>query len=119
MREPNLAAWQWSLYPDGHRDRRNLLIHLATQPIFFAATGSLLAAPFAPWLFLAAPAVMAAVMALQGRGHRREATPPVPFDGPLDVAGRIFLEQLFTFPRFVLSGGLARAWRESGGRHGG
>jgi hypothetical protein len=36
---------------------------------------------------------------------------PVPFRGPLDVLVRIFAEQFVTFPRFVLTGGLARAWR--------
>jgi hypothetical protein len=41
---------------------------------------------------------------------------PVPFAGPVDVVSRIFAEQLITFPRFVLSGQFARAWRESGTR---
>jgi hypothetical protein len=55
-------------------------------------------------------------MALQGRGHRGELVHPVPFAGPVDVVSRIFAEQLITFPRFVLSGQFARAWRESGSR---
>jgi hypothetical protein len=50
-------------------------------------------------------------MAVQGRGHRLEKNAPVPFRGPLDVLARIFVEQWVTFPRFVLSGGFARAWR--------
>jgi 2-hydroxy-palmitic acid dioxygenase Mpo1-like protein len=108
-----LLAWQWSLYPDGHRDRRNLAIHVATQPLFVAGVAALLAA--APvgvlWLLGAGPAAMVLAMALQGRGHKLEQAPPVPFRGPLDVLARIFAEQLITWPRFVLSGGLARAWR--------
>jgi hypothetical protein len=52
-------------------------------------------------------------MALQGRGHRRESTPPAPFSGLPDVIFRIFAEQLITFPRFVLSGEFARAWRQA------
>ena len=48
-------------------------------------------------------------MAMQGRGHRRER--PAPFAGALDMILRIFAEQLITFPRFVLSGEFARAWR--------
>ena len=36
---------------------------------------------------------------------------PIPFRGPIDVGSRIFVEQWVTFPRFVLSGGLAQAWR--------
>ena len=112
MRNEPLLSWQWRLYRDGHRDRTNLAIHVATQPVFAAGAVALVAAPVASlWLFVAGPVAMAVAMALQGRGHSREATPPVPFSGPLDVFARIFAEQLITFPRFVLSGELARAWR--------
>ena len=31
-----------------------------------------------------------------------------------DWAARLFVEQWVTFPRYVLSGGFARAWREAG-----
>lgn len=51
--------------------------------------------------------------AMQGRGHRLESTAPVPFAGPFDVISRIFVEQLVTFPRFVLSGEFVRAWRRA------
>ena len=112
MRDEPLLAWQWRLYRDNHRDRRNLVIHVCTQPLFAAGTAALVAAPFVSlWLLVAGPAAMALAMGLQGRGHRLEETPPVPFSGPLDVLLRIFAEQLITFPRFVLSGALARAWR--------
>jgi hypothetical protein len=56
---------------------------------------------------------MALAVALQGRGHAVERTSPAPFRGPLDVVARLFAEQWITFPRFVLSGGFARAWRAS------
>ena len=52
-------------------------------------------------------------MMAQGRTHRLERTAPSPFRGPGDVVARIFAEQWFTFPRFVASGGFARAWRAS------
>jgi hypothetical protein len=107
----NLLAWQWEQYPNAHRDRRNLLIHAATMPLFGA--GVLLAAT-TPWLgplALAGLALLPLAMAAQGRGHRLESAPPAPFAGPLDVIFRIFAEQLITFPRFVLSGGFARAWQ--------
>ena len=52
-------------------------------------------------------------VAAQGRGHGREAVRPVPFRGAADVAVRIVVEQWVTFPRFVLSGGFARAWTAS------
>jgi hypothetical protein len=112
----NLLPWQWRLYPDGHRGRRNLVIHAATVPLFDAGT---LVALASPWLgpgALAGLLLLPLAMALQGRGHRGERVPPVPFAGPVDVVSRIFAEQLITFPRFVLTGQFARAWRESGSR---
>ena len=110
----NLLAWQWDLYAEGHRDRRNLLIHAATVPLFDAGTLLALASPWLGPSALAGLLLLPLAMALQGRGHRGERVGPVPFAGPVDVASRIFAEQLITFPRFVLSGRFARAWRESG-----
>ena len=112
-------AWQWRLYPDGHRDRTNLIIHVITQPIFVAGIVLAIVGPLtgAWWLLGAGLAAIAVAAALQGRGHKREAVPPAPFRGPGDVARRLFAEQLFTFPRYLLSGGLARAWRQSGSEH--
>jgi hypothetical protein len=54
---------------------------------------------------------MAVSMALQGRGHRGEVNPPVPFSGAGNALARIFLEQWITFPRFVLTGGWWQAFR--------
>lgn len=110
----NLISWQWGQYPQGHRDRRNLAVHAATVPLFI---GGVVATAASPWLGVPAllgAALLPIAMAAQGRGHRREAAPPAPFEGPLDVVFRIFAEQLVTFPRFVLSGGFARAWRQAG-----
>ena len=115
MRNEPLLSWQWKLYPEGHRDRRNLAIHLATQPLFFAGVVALVVSPFAGWwLALVGPAAMVLTVALQGRGHKMEKSAPAPFEGPLDVAKRLFFEQMITFPRYVLSGGFARAWRDAG-----
>jgi len=114
-REGGLAAWQWRLYADGHRDRRNLLVHGLTVPAFDVGTVALLFSPLAgAWLAPAGLVAMVGAMAAQGRGHRLEAIAPVPFRGPVDVAARIFTEQWWTFPRFVASGGFARAWRATG-----
>jgi hypothetical protein len=117
MRE-RIVAWQWSLYAEGHRDRRNLIVHLATVPLFMAGTLLVLSAPWtSPWAAPAGLLAMVGAMAAQGRGHRREETAPSPFTGPGDVLARIFVEQWVTFPRYVVSGELARAWRGvSGGR---
>jgi hypothetical protein len=109
-----LLRWQWSLYGDGHRARGTLAVHLATVPLFLAGTVALVLAPWLGWPALTGALAMLAAVALQGRTHKREVTPPVPFLGPSDVVSRIFVEQWVTFPRFVLSGGFARAWRAAG-----
>ena len=113
-RGDSLLSWQWALYPGGHRDRRNLLVHALTVPLFQLGTLTLLAGPFfGGWLAPLGIAAMAGAMAAQGRTHRLERTPPVPFRGPGDVLARIFAEQWFTFPRFVVRGEFGRAWRAS------
>jgi hypothetical protein len=112
-RAPNLATWQWNLYPLAHRARANLLIHALTVPLFWAGGVLVLASPVvSAWSALAGVLVMALAFGAQGRTHRLEAEKPVPFAGPADVLGRVFCEQWVTFPRYVLSGGFGRAWRE-------
>ena len=112
-RSGGLLAWQWDGYPRAHRDRGNLLLHVATWPWFVGGVVLLVLTPLhRDWrLAIAGPIAMALAMILQGRGHRREKEPPAPFRGPLDVAARIFAEQLVTFPRFLFGGAFARAWR--------
>jgi hypothetical protein len=111
-RRDGLLVWQWSSYRDRHGDRTNLVIHVLTVPLFLAGTIALpLAAITGPWwLALAGLGAMIVAIALQGRGHRREAMAPAPFRGPLDVVARLFVEQWVTFPRYLLGGGLRRAW---------
>ncbi|XXF79975.1 terminase [Myxococcaceae bacterium GXIMD 01537] len=113
-RSEGLLAWQWHHYPGNHRDRKNLLLHGLTVPLFQLGTVLLATAAFT-FAWLALPGVVAAVgaVALQGKGHRRERVAPIPFQGPLDGVARLFVEQWVTFPRFVLSGAFARAWREN------
>jgi len=55
-------------------------------------------------------AFMIAAVAGQGWTHKMEPAKPVPFDGPFDFVSRFVVEQVVTFPRFVLSGKLWRAW---------
>ena len=115
-RSAGLLAWQWQHYPGNHTDRRNLVIHLLTVPIFWGGTVAMLGAPMAGSVgsivgSLVGGLVMCALaMAAQGRGHKLETVPPIPFRGPHDVIARIFVEQWITFPRFVLSGQIAKAW---------
>lgn len=114
-RDGGLLAWQLRNYPKGHRNRRNLALHAATVPLFVAGTFAAVLAPFTSiWLLVFAVPAVALPLVAQGRGHRLEADPPSPFRGPGDFAARLFLEQWVTFPRYVLSGGFARAWREAG-----
>jgi hypothetical protein len=116
-RSPSLLAWQWSGYPSFHADRTNLIIHVLTQPLFVLGFFSVLTSPVAGSIVgivvrvITGIVLMAGAMIAQGRGHAREASPPIPFASRGDAVKRIFGEQLINFPRFVLSGGLARAWR--------
>jgi len=116
MSSEGLLQWQWKLYPDNHRNRTNLLLHILSNPLFIAGVGGIVAAPILGvwWPGVAGFLVLPLVMAVQGRGHRLETVAPVPFSSAWNFVARILLEQLITFPRFVLSGGWARAWRASG-----
>jgi hypothetical protein len=114
--DESILTWQWRLYAGNHQDRGNLAIHLLTWPLFIGGLAATIAAvPTGMlWLLGAGPVAMVLAIALQGRGHKREAVPPVPFRGPGDVVKRIFAEQLITFPRYVLSGAAFRRAPQSG-----
>lgn len=122
QREGGLLAWQFRNYAAAHHDRRNLLLHAITAPLFWAGTMALVAAvPLGLLLLCAAAAGLAvtgmfalgAAVIVQGRGHARETARPAPFRGPLDVVVRLFAEQWITFPRFVVTGGFSRAWAQN------
>ena len=114
-RKGGLLAWQWSRYPATHRDRRNLLVHALTAPLFLAGVCALVAGLLQARWVLAGVGLLGVALpvVLQGRTHTLETNAPAPFRGPADVAVRLFVEQWVTFPRYVLSGGFARAWRAS------
>jgi hypothetical protein len=113
-RAQGLLAWQLASYTASHHDRRNLMLHVVTAPIFMFGTVCALAAPaISFWLVPAGLLAMFAAIAIQGKGHALEPQTPAPFAGPRDVFARIFAEQWITFPRYVLSGGFRRAWRET------
>jgi hypothetical protein len=114
-REGGLLKWQWSLYAGAHADRRNLALHAATAPFFIAGTCAVVLSPvYGVAAAVGGLAAMIGTIAVQGRGHKLEKTAPSPFLGPADVVKRFFAEQWITFPRYVLSGGFARAWRQAG-----
>ena len=110
----SLLAWQWTNYPAGHRDRRNLLVHALTAPLFQVGTVALAMSPFiGARLAVLGLGAMAGTVVLQLRTHRLERKAPAPFRGPGDVVARFLAEQWFTFPRYVATGAFAEAWRSS------
>lgn len=111
-RRENLLGWQWQTYGEVHRDRRNLILHALSAPLFITATTALpIAAFMGAWVIAGAAVVtMLGVLVMQGAGHRLESSPPAPFLGPRDLVMRFLAEQWITFPRFVLSGHYARSW---------
>jgi hypothetical protein len=113
-RDEPLLRWQWNLYPNNHRNRATLLVHAITNPMFLAGNVALATAPFSGW-WLAPAGLVGTVLAiaLQGRTHKVESVPPEPFLGPADAVKRIFAEQWITWPRYLFSGGFARAWRDA------
>jgi hypothetical protein len=62
---------------------------------------------------------MLVALLAQGRGHRNEEVKPQPFRGPFDFVVRFLAEQWLTFPRYVVTGGFARAWRSARASAGG
>lgn len=105
--------WQIAGYPDFHRSRTNLLIHIVAVPFFLVCNLVLIRALLGLSFRAAIVASMgmAVSMAIQGRAHRVESRPTEPFAGPWDAILRILLEQWITFPGFVLTGGWFRALR--------
>jgi hypothetical protein len=110
-----LLRWQWEGYPRYHRTRFNLLLHILVVPVFLVGNVAVvLALVQGAWAVVVGGGIaMVVSVALQGRGHAHEPTPPEPFTGPRNAASRIFLEQWVTFPRFVLSGGWLYALRHA------
>jgi hypothetical protein len=109
-----LLAWQWSNYPAAHRDRRNLLMHALTAPVFQVGTVVLAVSPFVSgWLAPIGLGAMVGTMLLQRHTHRLEQKAPAPFRGPGDVIARFLAEQWLTFPRYVSSGGFREAWQDA------
>ena len=112
---PNLLRWQHDGYRTYHTDRVNLLIHIVAVPAFVACLGWFVAGVLTLRWMHAVTALIGAIVAfaIQGIGHKREPSPAIPFDGPMDAGSRILAEQFITFPRFVLGGGFMAALRRS------
>jgi hypothetical protein len=110
-----LLQWQWEGYSRYHRSRFNLLLHIVVVPVFLLGNVALAVALLrGSWVAgVVGLVAMGMSVAMQGRGHRQEPTPPEAFTSPLNAVSRIFFEQWVTFPRFVLSGAWLRALRRA------
>jgi hypothetical protein len=99
-------------YPRVHATRANLLIHILAVPLFWIGLIATLVSivQLDAISVLLGAAMLAISIALQGVGHRREGERPKAFASPWEFATRIVSENLYVFPRFVLTGGWARAW---------
>jgi uncharacterized membrane protein YGL010W len=114
----NLFQWQWAGYRKFHGSRLNLLIHILAVPAFLLGLFNLVwSLANASW-FIASYSLGSMLIAFMAQtvGHAMEENPAIPFDGPLDAVTRIFAEQLFTFPRFVVSGEWLKALRDASGK---
>jgi hypothetical protein len=102
-------------YPRFHKNKTNLLLHIVMVPVFVVGVVyALWAALQGRWLAAVLALLLPLVsIAIQGVGHKKEPNPPLPFDGPGDFVKRIFSEQFYKFPKFVLSGEWLRAVRSS------
>jgi len=102
----DILKWQWSGYSKYHKSRMNLWIHIFAVPVFIFGTISLLYSiiDFNVFLLFYSLIIMIASIGIQGLGHNKEELPAEPFTGAKNAFIRIFLEQLYTFPKFVISG---------------
>lgn len=110
-----LLQWQWNGYGDFHRSHRNLLIHIIVVPLFLVANATLIIQLIHHNYVLAVLSALAMIfsLAMQGRGHKLESTPSIPFSSPLNAIARLLLEQWINFPRFVLTGAWWCAWKSA------
>jgi hypothetical protein len=100
-------------YESVHRRGANLVLHALAAPLFWLGVVALalgLKQKSLLALGVGAEGVLAA-LAPQGLGHRTEKHPAPAFDSVLDCVVRLAGENLYVFPRFVLTGGWVRPWR--------
>ena len=108
-----LIKWQSEGYAKFHRSKLNLWIHILAVPTFIIAFFSLIESVLTmdALQFLYSFLLTIVAIVLQGIGHSKEVHPPEKFTGPVNTITRILLEQLYTFPKFVLSGDWYKAIR--------
>ncbi|MCR8924413.1 DUF962 domain-containing protein [Dasania sp. GY-MA-18] len=101
-----IIKWQWSGYAKYHQSPINLWLHIIFVPLFIGAVLSFIAALLNLDIFgvLISVLLMITAIGIQGVGHCKETNPAEPFTSLRNAIFRIFIEQLYTFPKFVLSG---------------
>ncbi len=99
-------------YAQVHTHRINRLIHLIAVPLFIAAHLGLVSAiaqrkplPALMWVSLAVVS-----LGLQRQGHALEAKTPAPFRNGFNFMTRLYTEQFYKFPKFVLTGKFQENW---------
>ncbi len=109
----DLIQWQWESYRHFHRSQNNLLIHIVAVPFFLIANLALIigVVNLNFLVSLLAIVLMAISLAAQGKGHKMEPNPSIPFSGPFNAVQRLLIEQWINFPRFVISGAWWDAWK--------
>ncbi|CZF78423.1 hypothetical protein GCE9029_00827 [Grimontia celer] len=107
-----LIEWQWKGYSRFHQSKKNLLIHIIFVPCFLLGFASFVFSLLSLDLIavLMSVLLMAVSFGLQGLGHSKEANPAEPFTSFKNAMSRILLEQLYTFPKFVVTGNWYRAF---------
>jgi len=99
-------------YSHTHAHRTNLLIHLVAVPLFILAhVGLVVAISYRkPFPALTCVGVAVASLGLQRKGHALEGQAPEPFSSGWNFATRLYVEQFYTFPKYVLSGEFQKNW---------
>jgi hypothetical protein len=99
-------------YARTHTHQTNLLIHLVAVPLFILAHVGLVAAIAyrKPVSALTCVGLAVVSLGLQRKGHALEAQVPKPFSSGWDFATRLYTEQFYTFPKFLLSGDFQKNW---------
>lgn len=115
MKLNDLIKWQWMNYSKAHGSRLNLIIHIITTPLFIAGIVWFCVSLFQLDVIgmIASLLIASLAFGLQGFGHSKEEHRAEPFTSVGQAIVRIFLEQFFTFPRFVLSGNWFTALRNA------
>ncbi len=114
MKLKELMSWQWRDYHQFHQSKVNLIIHVITTPIFIlACLAMVFFALQLKWLAaLGSLFLVFVAIGLQGFGHNKEENAPIPFDSASQAVKRILLEQFVSFPKYIWTGGVAKAMKK-------